>query len=224
MATSSTDLNSLARSFFGVLGRGRSYLNGLYLLLAFPLGVLYFTFLTVGVSLGLGLLLIWIGLAVLAAVLLVSWLLSSFERLQAIWLLGAPIEGPAEAPAPASAGERIKRWLSDRVTWTGPLFLLLKFPLGVVSFCVAIFCIAASMTLLLAPVFFPWEHIHFDFGGWQIAVDTWFEALLCTPVGLLFLILSLHVFDGLAWVWRGLARYLLGHAPLPRLGGSPAAA
>ena len=64
-------------SFFGVVTRGRSYLNVLYLFIAFPLGVAYFVFLSIGWSLSLGLILLWIGLLVLLAVLGLSWLLRS---------------------------------------------------------------------------------------------------------------------------------------------------
>src|SRR3954468_22489681 len=79
----------------------RSYRNLLYLLLAFPLGLTYFLFLVVGLSLGLGLTIIWVGLPVLLLVLLGSRALSALERQLAIGLLGAevpPMAPPAAGP------------------------------------------------------------------------------------------------------------------------------
>ena len=40
--------------FVGVIANPQSYLNIVYLLLAFPLGTFYFVFLVTGLSLGLG--------------------------------------------------------------------------------------------------------------------------------------------------------------------------
>src|SRR5262245_45064257 len=82
--------------------RARSYANLLFLALAFPLGLAYFVFLAVGWSVGLGLTVVWVGLPILAAVVLGSFALSMFERQLAIHLLGAevPPMSPA-APPPA---------------------------------------------------------------------------------------------------------------------------
>ncbi|MDX1503429.1 MAG: sensor domain-containing protein [Thermoanaerobaculia bacterium] len=218
MTTSRWDPRTVLARFFGVVGRGRSYLNALYLLLAFPLGVVYFCFLAVGLSLGLGLVIVWVGLLVLAVVLLVSWLLSSFERQQAIWLLGAPLRADApRPPAGATAGARLASWLRDRLTWTGPVFLLLKLPLGVASFVLAVFCLSLSLVFLLAPVNYPWEGLWFEMGAWEWHVDTLPEALVCSAIGFLLLVLSLHLLNAVAWVWKRLALVLLerGRSPQP---------
>ena len=53
-------------SFLGVLIDPQSYVNILYLLLSFPLGIAYFVFLVTGISLGFGLLIIWVGVPILA--------------------------------------------------------------------------------------------------------------------------------------------------------------
>jgi hypothetical protein len=221
MATTRTNdrqlsLQGILRSFFGVVTKGRSYLNILYLLLAFPLGIAYFIFLSFGWSFGLGTLIIWIGLFVLLAVLGLSWLLSAFERQQAIHLLGAEVEPmwPAadetsELDQPRSNWDRFKDFLSNKVTWTGMVFLLLKFPLGIASFVAAVTALSVSFSFLLMPFFYRWDAA--SIGFWD--VDTLPEALLCTILGALLLVVSLHLLNGLAWVWRGLSRALLGQRP-----------
>ena len=51
--------------------------------------------------------------------------------------------------------------------------------------------------------FFP-----IDFLWWY--VDTLPEALVCSLIGILVFILSLHALNGLAWIWRELASLMLG--------------
>ncbi|MDH3254719.1 MAG: sensor domain-containing protein [Acidobacteriota bacterium] len=197
-------------SFFGVVAQGRSYLNALYLLLAFPLGVAYFCFLAVGWSLGLGLILLWVGFIVLFIVLTGSWLLSAFERQQAIHLLGADVRPmwPESMATEESVWARVKAFLANKVTWTGMVFLLLKFPLGVASFVVAVTSLSVSVALFLAPLYYRWDPP--DLYWWT--VDTLPEALVCSLTGALCLILTMHVLNGIAWLWGGLSRLLLGHA------------
>jgi hypothetical protein len=194
--------------FFGVAIRGRASLNGLYLLLTFPLGIAYFVFLAVGWSVGLGTLIVWIGLFILLAVLGLSWLLSAFERQQAIHLLGADVEPmwrDAGSNAP-TAWNRFVAFFGQKVTWTGMLFLLLKFPLGVASFVVAVTTLSVSGALLLTPFHYRWDTVHIL--AWRI--DTIPEALLCSLAGALLLLVSLHLMNGIAWIWKSLSRTLLG--------------
>jgi len=49
------ETTDIVKQFFGVVAREGTYLNIIYLLLAFPLGTAYFVFLVTGLSLGLGL-------------------------------------------------------------------------------------------------------------------------------------------------------------------------
>ena len=78
---------SKKRGFFGVVAEPRSYLNIVYLLLAFPLGTFYFVFLVTGLSLGFGLIITLVGIPILLLVLSGSWVLCRFERQVAITLL-----------------------------------------------------------------------------------------------------------------------------------------
>ena len=54
------------KSYFGVVATSQSYLNLVFLTLSFPLGIFYFVFLVTGISLGMALSIIVIGLAILA--------------------------------------------------------------------------------------------------------------------------------------------------------------
>ena len=66
--------------FIGVIADPQSYLNVVFLLLGLPLGVAYFVFLVTGISVGFGLTVVWVGVPILALVLLGSWAMCRFER------------------------------------------------------------------------------------------------------------------------------------------------
>ena len=68
---------------FGPATDAQTYLNLLYLLLSFPLGIAYFVFLITGLSLGAGLLVIFVGVPILIGVLFACQGLGAFERLMA---------------------------------------------------------------------------------------------------------------------------------------------
>ena len=189
----------------------RSFTKLLYLLLSFPLGITHFTFLTTGLSLGLGLMITVLGVPIIGLTLLGSWWFAAMERQLAIGLLGAEV--PPMGPTPFQNGQRFRRelelFLSNRVTWTGTLFLALKFPLGLFSFFMAVILIAVSFSFLLVPFLYPLSFIEWD-GILLWWVDSPAEAGLCFLAGLLFTYVSLLLLNGLAAIWKGLAVATLG--------------
>lgn len=206
--------------FFKAPFRLRTYTNLLYLALAFPMGLLYFIFLSVGIPLGVGLTLVWIGIPILALVFAGSWGLAALERQIAIHALGAQV--PPMSPPPVqttqSVWERVKAFFSNPVTWKGMAFLLLKLPLGIVSFISTVFLLSASAAFLVVPFVWQWG-ADFEADGVILAVDSWGEAWLCALFGLGLLFVSLNLLNGLALVWRWAATFLLGSerfaAPAP---------
>ena len=197
--------------FFKAPFRLRTYTNLLYLALAFPLGLIYFIFLTVGIPLGLGLTLIWIGIPILALVFAGSWGLAAMERQLAIHALGAPVP-PMSQPAVEAVltvWQRVKAFFSNPVTWKGMAFLLLKLPLGIVSFVAIVFLLTASLAFLVVPFVWQWG-ADFEAEGVILTVDSWGEAWLCALFGLGLLFVSLNLLNGLALVWRWMATFLLG--------------
>jgi hypothetical protein len=191
----------------------RTYGNLIDLLLAFPLGLFYFLFLVIGLSVGFGLTLIWIGIPLLLLVLLGSRAFSAFERQLAIGLLGAevPPMSPPHPASPRTIGRQLGDILGNPVTWKGIGFLLVKLPLGVVTFGFSIFLVALSISLLLTPFFYtllpdPPE----VFFGWY--ADTLGRALLCSALGLVLTWVSLNLLNDVAWLWKILASAALGNA------------
>ena len=146
--------NPLAR-FFGVLFKAQTYLNLLYLLLAFPLGLVYLIFFIVGIALGLPLTIILVGLVILAFVGLGWWVFATFERQLAIWLLRIDIP-PMSKPGPKPVGvwNTITSLLSNPVTWKSLVYLVLKPILGVFALVALVTLGGISLALMLSPLLF----------------------------------------------------------------------
>ena len=195
------------KSYFGVVAKSQSYLNLVFLTLSFPLGIFYFVFLVTGISLGMALSIIVIGLAILAAVLLITWGMAAFERSLTISLLHVnipPMSKPAEAPA--GSLDRIKAYLTNPVTWKGLVYLLCRFPLGLLNFTAVVTIIAILVALIATP--FAYRFATYDLGFMQITSLS--DALLLCIAGLLLAPAGLHALNFLTRLQGEFARIMLG--------------
>ena len=212
---------STFKRFFGVIVEPQSYISIFYLLLAFPLGIAYFVFLVTGISLGAGLIIIWVGVPILALVLAGSWAMCELERILAVSLLKEDIPRKLRGRSTATDDQnlssverlfigtwrRLKAHLTNRLTWTGILYLFLKFPLGIGSFVIVVVLVSVTAALLGAP-FYYWVDDGADFGIWQ--VDAMWEALILTLAGIPMVFISLHLMRGAAFLSGRVARVMLG--------------
>src|SRR5580693_1201299 len=130
-ASALTPDSEIDRIFGPVLER-RTYWNMVHALLSFPLGLLYFVTMTVGLSVGAGLAVLVVGFAILAITLSIAGLFGKLEREISKALLGATFE----PRMPRVPGWRAR--LTDRRAWITVVYLMLRFPLGVVGFIVSL--------------------------------------------------------------------------------------
>ena len=180
----------------------------LYLLLAFPSGLVWFVGSIVGLSTGLGLAVVGVGLPILAATL-VAWMAAAeVERRLAGALLGVEIPRAARRPRPRGLrwGE-LRLWVNSLMTWKGVAFLLAKLPAGVVTLVVVVVTGALPFLLLSAPVRLAAEGPDLPVGA-IVAVTA--LALVGTAGAVL---LFRTVVDRLAAVWGRSARFMLGAGP-----------
>jgi len=198
---------SKKRGFFGVVAEPRSYLNIAYLLLAFPLGTFYFVFLVTGLSLSFGLIITLVGIPILLLVLSGSRVLCRFERQVAITLLNEDIPLSVSRPASGGLWSRVKALLKDRVTWTGVLYLFLKFPLGIVTFTIAVTLIAVTIGLLAAPTYM-WASGPLVCDSWSFDPFPW--SWILTIIGIPMVFISLHLMNVTAVVFGRMTRVMLG--------------
>ena len=192
---------------FGVFVRPQTYLNLVYLYLAFPLGIAYFVFIVVGLSMGFGLIITLFGAPLLVLTIVASWLLSSFERELANRLLKEEIPPILQVDISGlTLLNKLKALLSNPVTWTGLLYLIVKFPIGVASFVLATLLLTGSGALLAAPIYYRWSDI--NFGIWR--VDSFGEAIILVPIGVVMAIVTPHVLNFAAFLSGRLAYLMLG--------------
>ena len=89
----------------------------------------------VGLSLGLGLIIIWVGIPILLVVAGAWWLFGAFERVQAQYLLGADVALPPRSWETVNGvWAKLKAHFGNGATWKDLVYLFAKLPLGIVSF------------------------------------------------------------------------------------------
>ena len=194
--------------FFGVVARGQSYRNIVYLALSFPLGLGYFIFLVTGLSVGVSLIIIWVGIPILLLTLAGWWVMGMFERQLVVRLLRVDIPPMSREKASGGAWARLKFHLRNPVTWKSLVYLFVEFPFGVAA--ISVLATTAFLASFVAvPIVSPW--VDWSIGSWEI--DTLGEAFIWPVPGLLAALILMHVMNGMAFVWARFARLMLG-APL----------
>ncbi len=181
----------------------RTYRALAYLLLGLLLGILDFTIVVTGFSLGLGLIVTLLGIPVLVATLLVVRSLAALERGLAVSLLDAPMP---RRPAAHDSGRgffwaRLHDLVFARRTWEEAGFLILRLPLGVLDFTVAVTIAALALCGVAMPIVVA-AGVPVSIGSWEI--DTFVESLVYLPVSALFLLVG----PRLILAWSGLSRWL----------------
>lgn len=208
--------------FFTVAVRPRTYGNLLYLWLGFPLGLAYFVGLTVGISTGLPLSLLWIGLAILLVTFLAAWGAAGFERQLAIHLLGADVPERVTSPVSDRLLSRLGALLRSAALWKGMAFLFLKFPVALATWVVSLVSLVVPLAFALVP--FAWlvdpEGFHVGVGFWQ--PTSFLGTLPFGLAGVLGLLVALHLQNGMGWLWARIAEGMLG-STVPGALGTPGA-
>lgn len=231
--------------------RARTYGNVAYLALAFPLGLAYFVFVVVGLSLSVGFAVLLVGLPLFVAVLLVAVALTGVERALAQALLGVDVESPSwRFLDREGAVERLKALVADRMVWLGLVFLVTKLAVGVAAFTLLVTVLVPVAVLVGTPLYYqtpgadvglfldgpitrelsvyvPWNEllvgVSFVVRITSIEVDTAPKALVASGVGLIALVLALNVFNGVAWLCGQWVRLLLDRGSPLASGGDETA-
>jgi hypothetical protein len=172
-------------------------------LLGLPLGVVYFSWLVSSISAGLGLVVTLIGIPILTAVLATIRPLLALERGLANTLLDGRIASSALTPGGDGWLGRFKAYWTDSASWRGIAYLLGRFPAGLATFVVAVVAFSTALFLIAAPVLAPLDAI--DLGFWT--PDTVLEGAALLPLGLVLLLASAWISEGMAALSRAFARW-----------------
>ena len=188
----------------------------LYLLLSFPLGLIYFVFLVCGISIGISTLIIWIGVPI-SLLTVAGWrYLAAFERKLAMNWLNVdirPISYPLQIPL--TWLQRFRENLTDSMTWKSLAYLLIKFPLGILSFvltlCMLVFSISISLvTFVLTLTIIPFLYLGLVFAHGPDEIVTIEKVLRFSLKGFGLFTISMYTVYGLAYISGELARNMLG--------------
>lgn len=171
-------------------------------LLGLPLGVAYFTWFVTGFSTGLGLAITLIGIPIITLVLASVRPLLAAERKMANSLLGAEL--PAAPLAPRGQGwfGRAQAYWTDGLTWRGMAYLLARFPLGTLTFTVAVTAYGAALYAIAAPIVAPFDPI--ELGIWR--PDSVLDGLALLPLGLVLLVAAGWISEVMAAMSRAVVR------------------
>jgi two-component system, OmpR family, phosphate regulon sensor histidine kinase PhoR len=203
----------------------RTYLRILYLMLAFPLGLMYFIVLVTGLSVGLSTAVVFIGFGVLVLTLLTWLLFARIERQLAIHLLGARIRPMSVPdPTPRSPWQQLLKTLVEPVTWKSLAYLFIEFPFGIFAFTLGITLISVSISLVLYPAIYViltslyqqdpstwrgtmWPGVTIN-GTFHSSVFVGFLVISAFGVG--FTVASVALLNGMGWLWARFAELMLG--------------
>ena len=198
-----------------VLVEPSTWLALVYLITSFPIGTAWFVALVVAIAVGVSTAIIWVGLPILAATVLVWRWGARAERRWVEIALGVAIADPHR---PLPAGTRRRRWavlLRDPATWKDLLYLFLRFPLGVAYFVITVTLWAWALWLVFMPAYY-WllpdgqAELFTDGNDSLLVIDHPLEAAICTLVGLAFVVLAAWATRGLGSLQGLIARGLLG--------------
>lgn len=187
--------------------------NLIYLILSLPLGILYFVVLVTGFSLGTGLVITLIGAPILVAMIFVTYILGDLDRRLTGLLLGVQIAKPEARPAnDESARAMLVAQLKSVQFWKELGYLLLKMPLGVIAFTIAIVLVSLSLGLIAAPFILTYLPDAQMMLWWGFEIDTMQRALVTSAAGLIIGGISVVVINGFARLMGSVSLWALGRA------------
>lgn len=213
-ATTTRDRSVVGRTF-GVAFRKKTYANVAYLLARFPLGIVYFTVFVTGISLGVALTPLVVGIPVLAGVLALAGYVGRVEAGLLREVLGRDVTWPT-----ADAGE-LALWPYLKTVATRPgnyllaVFALASFAPGIALFTGLTVWFTLALVLVFAPVLYWMPGVEYgpvttadaiEVGPMsvsadtanQLSVTTLPEALVASLLGVVILVAGLHAVNGVA--------------------------
>lgn len=202
--------------FFGVAADPRTYGALFYMLLSLATGIFYFTWVTTGVSLSIGLSILIIGIPLLLLFLMSVRLLSLVEGRIVEVLLGERMpRRPLYTQRDKPWATRLKELFTSGSTWTSMLYMLLMQPLGTLYFGLAVTLLTTAVMLAAAPLSVMIPGV-FDvtIAHWTISTMGMWLLPLVSVAGILLLFATLHLARGIGKFHGWLAKQLLVRDPV----------
>ncbi|WEL20754.1 sensor domain-containing protein [Halorhabdus sp. BNX81] len=217
-----TSNRSLSRRILGVVVAKRTYRNLAYMFLRFPLGIAYFTLFLTGITLGIVLIPLVIGVPILIGVLGAADYAGVIETRIARGLLNVDATWTPTDADELSVRDYAKTVVTDRHNYGMVVYFPAQFIVGTVAFVALTLGLVIPLTLLVAPLVYWLPGVRYELltgegstvelgalsidssagaGGFgPIVIDTLPEALAASVVGVIVLLVALHLVNAVARV------------------------
>lgn len=191
-----------------------------YLLSNLPLGVAGFSVLVTLFTAGLGTAIVWVGLPVLAAAVLLARAAGRFERVRVHRMLGTYVASPYKPLPLEGLKGRWKARISDGATWRDALYLVLLLPLGIAEFVIVVTFWSVGLAAATLPFYCTYlpggAYVFPAYDERWIVVGSPVAALPWAALGLIVLALAVAITRGLGTAHALFARAVLGPGPRAR--------
>ena len=147
-------MNAPDRSLFTVVLAPQTYKNLAYLLVGFPLAITYFVIVVAGLSAGIGLAVVGVGLVLLWLTCLMARGFVTAQRELAVSFLGRRIAELPEDEEPVDLYAQFITPLLNPFTWKMVGYLLANFVVSTLSFAVTIVLMGTTLGFLMSPLLY----------------------------------------------------------------------
>lgn len=228
-STTSAEGRSLAARVLGVGFRKETYTNLAYLLVRFPLGIAYFIVLVTGISLGLSLVPLVVGVPILVGVLAIGGYIGVLEAGLLDGLSDRDVSIEVADPSELSLTEYLKTVATDPRNYLLVAFGFGSFIAGIHLFVAITIVFSLGLALAVTPFVYWLPNVDYDLmdvGGTVelgpvlidtgsmagVTITTAPQAAAVSLVGLLICLAGLHAVNGTAWLFGAVTERLLGTA------------
>ena len=205
-----------------------TFVRAVHLGLMFPLGIASFVFLVVTLAVGGSLIWTLIGPIVLLLGLYISRWFGDLEAWRVRHVAGIELRRPPTGiERGQSFRQQVKTRLIDPSTWTGLVYLLVQFPIGIAAFCLLVVGGAVAGAFIAAPFYATYVDVNgsdvsdsirvsIDLGFWSTVLDEPDEiAIALVPIGLLVYFVLVHSINIATAIHASWARLMLGSRAEP---------
>ncbi|MEV5500056.1 sensor domain-containing protein [Nonomuraea fuscirosea] len=205
----------------GVLVDPMTWRAAPYLLVTGFVGLGWFTVLSITIPVSLTLSIVWVGVPLIMATVLMWRGGAMLERRLLHAAFGVRIADPYRPRPERGVGAHLRWLLSDPATWQDLGYLLMLLPLGAVEVALSFGLWFASITFIAQPLLYL---VYATGGGYSdLMVGDWAPgAWIAALFGGLLLVLTAYLVRGMAWLHGTLATVLLGGNEEERLRASRA--
>jgi signal transduction histidine kinase len=201
--------------------------NLTYLFLSFPLGLAYFISIILGLALGFPLTIVFgLGIPFLILTLWLGVQGAALERWLNDAMLGIPVPFTIKPSRTGRLRDRMMSFLRDPYAWRTLLYLLLKFPFGLIALVLMVALIGTAVFFMFTPIgyatgVFSQDLLVLDFDVWSYKVNSLQRSFTVAFAGLVLAAISAPILNLMAHWWGRFARVMLsntvGLEPAPNL-------